>query len=169
MTFNEIKDAVLMKLHAELPSCNIYTEAEPGGVEKPALLIKPISTLIANRPYYQEKNYKVKLLYYSLTETYQDLWNIADALSHIFGSVLTVDRRSLTINSTSSEIIENDDSIYLQFIFEFDCIDGNEVFEVQTAYGETEIMLLPEELGYTADNISMMEELELKEQYEQEE
>ena len=166
MTLTDIKDAIVSKLQVELPSCNIYAEEDPMGFQRPALLIRFASSSVQNQQFYKEKIIKVKILYYSLTGTYQDIWDISESLSNIFGSQLTVGPRTLTIKSTNSETIEADGITCLQFVFELTFIEGNELLEIQTALGETEYMLSSEELGYTQSNISLIGELELKEQEE---
>ena len=164
MTLFDIKESLRGEIKAKLPSHKIYAVEVKEGFKRPAFFVEVIPVNIQNRLYYKDVSVTVNIRYYPEGETYEEIMDISDKLTEIFGATLKVGDRVLTINNQESETTDEDGNKYLQFSFDLNYQDGNNVLQVIGLNGEPLVMLLDETLGYTEGNIHLMSELELTEE-----
>lgn len=164
MTLTDIKKAVVEAIKGMFSAHKVYAAEVKEGFQKPAFFVEVIPVSIQNRIYYKVISLTVNIRYFPEEETYQEIINVAEGLSELFGKTLSVNERVLTIEGAENETTDEDGNKYLQFSFDLKYQAGAEVLEVEieTEQGtETKIMLPNPSRGYAEDNIELMGELVL--------
>lgn len=161
ITYSDLLASVNLGLKNNFPDVNRVASDIKSGFKKPAFFtqLSPITENDYND--YSEKLVMINIHYFSELKTNEDIYKIFDKLNKIFKNKIKVNDRILTLEEKSFDITDN----VLQFKFTLDFIDTGEYIEVPTPVGPIYIPEheMTEELGYTADSITVMQELEIEE------
>ena len=163
ITLLDIQKAISRKLDSKFSDYRIYTEEVKKDLKRPSFFINimPIST--DNYVAYKDKLVNIDIMYLSENETNEENLNMINLLEDLFNMTLNVNDREFTIKSLNFKVIDN----ILHCIFSLDFVDGDiEVVTIDTPDGETiEIpkIDIDEKAGYTPENITTMQELEVEE------
>lgn len=158
ITLLDIQKAIGKKLDSKFNTHYIYTEQVKQGLKRPSFFVNimPIST--NNYVAYKDKLINVDIMYFSKNETSTENLEMINLLEDLFKMLLTIQDRKITIESLNFKVVDN----ILHCIFSLDFKDAENLIAINTPVGQ---VYLPEheineELGYTQDNITLMQELE---------
>lgn len=158
ITLLDIQKSISRKLDSKFSDYYIYTEEVKDGLKRPSFFINimPISTknFIANK----EKLINIDIMYFSENETNEEKLNMINMLEDLLNITLEIKDRVITIESLDFKVVND----ILHCIFNLDFTDSGDLIVINTPSGP---VYLPEheineELGYTKDNVTTMQELE---------
>jgi hypothetical protein len=163
-TYSEILKSINLILKNNFPGVNRPAADIQSGFKKPAFFTQLMPINENDYEDYIEKLVMVNINYFSELKTNEDNIAMLDTLNSVFKNKLKVGERTLNLGDKRYNVVDNT----LQFKFNIDFIDTGKFIKVITVAGEEFIpeYELKEELGYTPETISVMEELELTENEE---
>lgn len=159
ITLIEIQKSISRKLNSKFNDHFIYGEEVKQGLKRPAFFINIIPVSTENFPVYKDKLINIDIMYFSKNETYVENLNMISELESLF-KTLKIQDRALTIESLNFRIV--DDILHCSFSLDFmDC----ELISIDTPLGQVYLPEheISEELGYTPETITVMQELEMQE------
>ncbi len=159
ITLLDMQKAIGRKLNSKFSNYYIYTEEVKQGLKRPSFFINimPIST--DNFITYKEKLINIDIMCFSENETNEENLNMINMLESLFNMFLEINDKVITIESLNFKIIDN----ILHCVYSLDFTDSDiELITIDTPNGQIEIpgTEVDEKLGYTADSITTMQELE---------
>ncbi len=164
-SYNAIRDAIIAKIKTAFPAAGIYGEEIQQGYKRPAFYVQliPEATQALNKSH-RQKQLLVVVHYFSLAAANtrsRDMWRVADELDYSFGTHLVVGNRSLYIEETNPEIIDE----VLQYHLKLSYTDSrDDAIEVLLDGGTKDIIMPEPELGYVAGDVVPMRTLTIKEE-----
>lgn len=160
MNIVDIKNAIGKKLGALYPDHTFYAEEVRGNFERPSFFVYFVPVETMHHRYNYATSILVKMDYYSADETNDANWRMADELTAVFQKGLVVDGTHLDITRTNHEIVEDE----LVFTIPLTYHNGIEMLAIVDEEGNEQLVEEDESLGYTQEEIQLMQELELEEE-----
>ncbi|HZK53573.1 MAG TPA: hypothetical protein VFC84_05220 [Desulfosporosinus sp.] len=154
----DIKKSVIDVLKLKNSSVNVVATEELSGFDKPAFFVQMMPISDTSSIDHEEKLLSINIHYFSSEKT--DLANLKmiDQLNKAFFNTLKIGNRVITLSNKRHQIADN----VLQFKFDLEFLNDLDAIEVNGQWlMPTE---LDEDLGYTEEEIRLMQELELKEE-----
>ncbi|WP_053955102.1 phage tail terminator family protein [Inediibacterium massiliense] len=144
ITLLKIQETVLKILKSHFDTSYFYETMQGESLDRPAFFIEvlPVSTTLESR-YHQNKKIKIKIEYFSKSQTIKENIEILEKLQDIFSCVLEVEDRKFTIQETTVKMVDK----VLVFSFEIAFIDTIDQMKV-----------------YGYKNYEMMKDLRIKEE-----
>lgn len=161
ITLVNIQNAIGDKLGSKF-NYRIYMEEVKKGKETPSFFVNIIPVNTDNFVAYKQKLINIDIMFFSLNETVSENLAMIDSLESLLSTTLTVLDRNLTIKSLDFKVVDN----ILHCNFSLDFADNNEVVTITKPNGETidiPVSEIDESKGYTPEEITTMQELEIKE------
>lgn len=157
ITLMDIQKAISRKLDSKFTTHYIYVEEVKEGLKRPSFFINIMPVSTDNFITYKEKLANIDIMYFSKNETNNENLEMINLLESLFNTPLKIQDREITIRSLNFKVIDN--ILHCNFSLDF---NNSNLVEIKTKVGfaylpEHEIS---EELGYTKDNIEVMQELE---------
>lgn len=152
-----IKKSIIDTLKVKASGISVLANEELSGFKPPAFFIQLLPISDTPGIDYEEKLLTVNIHYFSDEKT--DLANLKmiDQLNVAFFNTVKIGDRTITLKGKRHQIIDN----VLQFKFELEFLNDVEMVEINGEWVmETR---LEGDLGYSVENIELMQELELKE------
>jgi hypothetical protein len=162
-TYNAVRDAIIVKLNTAYPTYGIYGEEIQQGYKRPVFYVQllPEAEQMLNKAH-RQKPILVIVHYFSAAAANarsRDMWEVADALDTLLGASLTVEDRSIYIQETHPEIVDE----VLQYQLNLSYIDSRDnAILVTLTDGTKEIVMSEPDLGYVDGEVFPMRELNLK-------
>lgn len=126
MTTVDIRNAAAQKLSTGFPEFDLYYDLLPEDFSTPCFLVQITSVSKTNESLFQfTKTVSVNIKYHPGEEAGIGLLEMQDQLEELFDMVLQVGDRTLDIDSTKGEILEQ----VLHFTFELSCTGSREDME----------------------------------------
>lgn len=161
ITFTDIQKAISRKLYDRFGSEYYnYTEEVKKDLKRPSFFIDVMPVVTENYVDYKDKLINIDIMYFSKDETNEENLYMINEMEQIFGSVLQVQDRIITIKALNFKTV--DDILHCSFTLDF--TDYDEPIEINTSNGPIYVMLsdINDELDYKQDNITTMQELEIE-------
>lgn len=138
MKLTEIKKAISQTLKSSFPTVEVFSPDVQEGFKRPSFFIKllPITREKEGKYHYFRK-VTVIIQYFSKNETEAENLKMQDQLEEVFGQVLKVNDRTITIDEIESEIIDK----VLHFQFDISYVNS---LEEEKIYGYEEVDLMKE-------------------------
>lgn len=131
MKIDDIKKAILKKLHDNFPTYKLYGEEVPQGFKKPCFFVEILPVSFNNSSkYHIEKSINIDIHYFSENGTNAENFEMIDKLNEIFNIALEVNDRVFTINEINTTIV--DTVLHFSFDINFtDALDETKVYDYQ--------------------------------------
>lgn len=154
----DIKKYVIDVLKLRASTISVVANEQLSGFKPPAFFVQIMP--ISDTAYmdYEEKLLTVNVHYFSAEKT--DLANLKmlDQLNQAFFNTLSIGDRVITLQGKRHQIIDN----VLQFKFDLEFLNDVDVVEINGEW--VMVTRLDESLGYTADSVQLIQDIEVKEE-----
>ncbi|MDU4596445.1 phage tail terminator family protein [Clostridium botulinum] len=125
LKYNDIKDAITLKINTKFPNIEIYEEELQQGFEEPAFFVQ----LIPINNIRKSKNIRNRLLlvdiqYFPKGSSREEAFNVADTLEQIFIDYIRVKDRALKVDNVGYTVKYDGIGIILHFQITIDYFEA---------------------------------------------
>lgn len=162
ITLMDIQKTISRRLDSRFSGHYVYTEEVKQGLKRPSFFINIMPINTNNFVIYKDKLVNIDIMYFGKNETNEESLNMVNELEDLFSITLAIKDREITIQSLNFKTIDN----ILHCGFSLDFTDSDmEFITINTPNGTIDVSKneIDEKAGYTLENITTMQELEINE------